>query len=341
MIVDDEPNIRRVASLIIEPLNYNIITAKNGIEGFNLANEKKPDIIFSDILMPKCDGYDFCIKLKSNENTKDIPFIILTNTHNDTIQHRSHNAEIDDYLIKPFTSNSILEKIKKWGITNQLSQQTHLATIKSTQKNPNNVSFNINDIDQLLDFSIESSSFVFLKGPLGCGKRHLMYEFLIDGIMNQQPSLFVSFDRIHQKLINIPEPIKKEFLSIIDASQWTSINSKPWRSIHFIGDMIQDLCEKTPTTRIVIDSITHGASFWTINDILQLVDRCRQLPNHNNHVILWAFHSHHQMDALEFHLEQTMDISISMKQTSDGYLAKINFAKFQPFKGTESKVFIS
>ena len=69
LIADDEPNICRIAKLLISPDDYTIITAKNGQEAYEKAIQYSPDAIFSDVLMPKCDGFELCKRLKENDQT--------------------------------------------------------------------------------------------------------------------------------------------------------------------------------------------------------------------------------------------------------------------------------
>ena len=67
LIADDEPNICRIAKLIIPSEDYNVITAENGLDAYEKALQFSPNIILSDILMPKCDGFELCQKIKQND----------------------------------------------------------------------------------------------------------------------------------------------------------------------------------------------------------------------------------------------------------------------------------
>ena len=114
LIADDEPNICRIAKLIISPDDYNIITASNGIDAHDKIIQHHPDLIFCDILMPKCDGFEFCQKIKSNTDTQHIPFIFLTGLEEKQFKSRMTDVNADDYLSKPFSSHDMLEKVHLW-----------------------------------------------------------------------------------------------------------------------------------------------------------------------------------------------------------------------------------
>ena len=63
-------------------------------------------IIFSDILMPKCDGFELCQKVRENEQIKDIPFIFLTALEEKQFKQRFESVNANDYLIKPFNNDN-------------------------------------------------------------------------------------------------------------------------------------------------------------------------------------------------------------------------------------------
>ena len=77
LIADDEPNICRIAKLIISSDDFDVLTAENGLDAYEKAIKFQPALVFADILMPKCDGFELCLKIKSNERTKHIPFVFF------------------------------------------------------------------------------------------------------------------------------------------------------------------------------------------------------------------------------------------------------------------------
>ena len=111
LIVDDIPaNIKILGSLLNK--DYNILIAGNGEDAINIANEKEPDLIILDIMMPDMDGYTVCRYLKGNQKTKEIPVIFITakNEIGDIV----HGFEAGgvDYIIKPFQPEEVIMRIK-------------------------------------------------------------------------------------------------------------------------------------------------------------------------------------------------------------------------------------
>ncbi len=78
LVVDDDVDIRKVVSKLVEKSGYKVMEAKNGIEGMGKVREDKPDLIILDILMPKESGIRMYRELKTEEPLKDIPVIVLS-----------------------------------------------------------------------------------------------------------------------------------------------------------------------------------------------------------------------------------------------------------------------
>ena len=110
LIVDDQPqNIQLIGTLLIN--YYNLYVADNGEKAVKIANDKKPDLILLDIMMPVLSGFDVCTILKSNPDTKDIPVIFLTarNETEDIVAGFKLGAV--DYITKPFKRDEVLIRV--------------------------------------------------------------------------------------------------------------------------------------------------------------------------------------------------------------------------------------
>ncbi len=110
LIVDDEPENIRILSIILRP-KYRIMAATNGAEALELAlSQKKPDLIFLDIMMPGMDGYEVCRCLKNHPDTKSIPVIFTTALNSAEDEIKGLAAGAADYITKPFHGDIILAR---------------------------------------------------------------------------------------------------------------------------------------------------------------------------------------------------------------------------------------
>ena len=123
LVVEDNDDLR---DYIVESFKdiCDTLEAKNGEEGITLAQEHIPDIVITDIMMPKIDGLQLCNTLKTNPTTNHIPIIILTalNEERDLIAGLENKA--DDYVTKPFGANILKQKVKNLiEVRNMMSQK--------------------------------------------------------------------------------------------------------------------------------------------------------------------------------------------------------------------------
>lgn len=107
---DDKVTLSTIKSVFEE--SFTVLTASDGHTGIELAREWRPDIILLDIIMPDMDGFSTLMMLKDFPETANIPVIMLSviREKNKVFQAMQHGAK--DYMIKPFTSESLIKKIQ-------------------------------------------------------------------------------------------------------------------------------------------------------------------------------------------------------------------------------------
>jgi two-component system, OmpR family, alkaline phosphatase synthesis response regulator PhoP len=112
LIADDEIHIVQIVKFNLEKRGgYKVLTAKNGEEGLELAKQEKPDLILSDVMMPKMSGFEFCQELRKDPEIKNIPFIILTAKGQESDIKTGEEIGATDYITKPFSPKALLNKV--------------------------------------------------------------------------------------------------------------------------------------------------------------------------------------------------------------------------------------
>jgi len=110
-VVDDSVDILHYLKSIFQD-TYEVLAAKDGAEAIILAKEHIPDIIVSDILMPKMDGYQFTEQIKNDPLTSHIPIILLTAKDKTIDELEAMDLGADSYMTKPFSSKLLLAKVQ-------------------------------------------------------------------------------------------------------------------------------------------------------------------------------------------------------------------------------------
>lgn len=111
LIVEDEYDVRENLKDLLEAEGFIVLTAEDGAEGYEKAVENLPDIILSDISMPKMDGLQLLQLLQKEKETSQIPFLLLTAKVDMTDLREGMNLGADDYIIKPFKVHELLKII--------------------------------------------------------------------------------------------------------------------------------------------------------------------------------------------------------------------------------------
>ncbi|MBI5185871.1 MAG: response regulator [Nitrospinae bacterium] len=114
LVVDDSSTVRSILHNGISQQGFRIITACDGEDGLREAIQEKPDIIISDIEMPNMNGFDFCRAVKSHEDLKHTPFIVLTSRDTRGARALGARAGVNAYLCKPFQVDRIVVLIERF-----------------------------------------------------------------------------------------------------------------------------------------------------------------------------------------------------------------------------------
>jgi len=111
LAVDDEPNNLTTLGRILSSAGYRVLVAPNGEAALRLAISQKPDLILLDVMMPGLDGYEVCAKLKTGEDTKEIPIIFVTSMSDPDYETQGFKTGGVDYVVKPVNSVILLARV--------------------------------------------------------------------------------------------------------------------------------------------------------------------------------------------------------------------------------------
>jgi len=110
LIVEDEAPMRTALADLLTAEGYRALTAADGAAGLNRALEEKPDLILLDVMMPQLDGFGLCAELRRLEST--VPVLVLTAKGQVDDRVQGLDAGADDYLVKPFSTEELLARVR-------------------------------------------------------------------------------------------------------------------------------------------------------------------------------------------------------------------------------------
>ncbi len=111
--IEDDLEMTYLIKMILERKGYEIISTNDGMEGFELIEREKPDLILLDLMMPNIDGWDIYHQIKSSEDTSYIPVIIISAKAQPIDKVLGIQiAKVNNYIGKPFKPQELLESIE-------------------------------------------------------------------------------------------------------------------------------------------------------------------------------------------------------------------------------------
>jgi len=198
LIVEDEKDMREFLRESFEKY-YNVITAIDGVEGLKFATKRMPDIIISDVMMPRMDGYELCNKLKTDIRTSHIPIILLSAKGDSKSKLTGVEFGADDYVGKPFQFNYLItksqnlikqrEKLKKTFI-NQHSSEVSKIQLSSLDENF------LKKVVELIEKNIDDSDLNVMSLSDRVGMNHTNFYRKIKGLTGQTANDFIRTIRL-------------------------------------------------------------------------------------------------------------------------------------------------
>jgi two-component system, chemotaxis family, chemotaxis protein CheY len=113
LTVDDSATIRELLLSELSGLGYRVTQAEDGIDGLEMLSVEQPDLIITDITMPRMDGIRFIQNVRGDERYKATPILVLTTESDPDIKDRAKRAGATGWIVKPFDPRKLAEAIRK------------------------------------------------------------------------------------------------------------------------------------------------------------------------------------------------------------------------------------
>ena len=112
LVIDDDPVILRLLATVLDLEEFQVSTASDGHAGLAAVQQKGPDVVVCDVVMPGVDGHEVCRRIKSDPATVDLPVVLLTAHGGHDGRAAGEAAGCDAYLAKPFRPLELLEVVR-------------------------------------------------------------------------------------------------------------------------------------------------------------------------------------------------------------------------------------
>jgi len=113
MVVDDDPDFRRILQVILEQAGYRVAEASNGREALELFPALCPDVMLVDVNMPIMDGLELCRRIRSLKQGRTTPFLLITVRSRIDVLKEGVDSGASDYILKPFGPEDLLSRVAR------------------------------------------------------------------------------------------------------------------------------------------------------------------------------------------------------------------------------------
>jgi len=112
LIADDEPSIVTSLEFLMRGCDYEVRVARDGEEALRMAQEFRPDVLLLDVMMPLCDGFEVCRRLRGDPATRGVRILMLTAHGRGAEMQRGLALGADAYITKPFSNKDLVAKVQ-------------------------------------------------------------------------------------------------------------------------------------------------------------------------------------------------------------------------------------
>ena len=183
LLIDDEPGLRNAVKTFLEDEGFEITVAVDGEDGWEKAQQFFPDLIISDIMMPRCDGYNLLERIRADERLGGTPVIFLTAKGMTLDRTQGYLAGVDDYISKPFDPDELSARVK-----NVINRQERLLkeAAKFADTDVSKMAKQITEIKSMLTNNNSKNPDNSITTPNFTPREASVLQLVAEGLMNKE-----------------------------------------------------------------------------------------------------------------------------------------------------------
>jgi PAS domain S-box-containing protein len=246
LLADDNADMRSYIQRLLEP-HYEMLIAKDGEQAFSLALQHTPDLILSDIMMPKLDGFGLLSKLKSTLTTRNIPLIFLSARAGEEAKIEGLNAGANDYLVKPFSSRELIARVANHITTAEVRRKTEKQFYNLFLQSPAHIHV-FRGPDHEVEFFHPLGIQVIGRDITGMKIREALPEFAGQGFFEMLDSVYHERKTIHLKdskaVFSNPDGSTRELFFDITYLPWLGIDGNVQGILQFTFEVTETIGQR-------------------------------------------------------------------------------------------------
>jgi|TARA_R110002073_G_scaffold63846_3_gene160013 two-component system chemotaxis response regulator CheY len=113
LTVDDSRTMRQMLQVALGDAGFRVVQAEDGVDGLEVLEDESPDVIITDINMPRMDGFGFIEGVRADDRFRSIPILVLTTESDDAKKTRARDAGATGWIVKPFNPEKLIGAVRK------------------------------------------------------------------------------------------------------------------------------------------------------------------------------------------------------------------------------------
>jgi phosphate regulon transcriptional regulator PhoB len=194
LVVEDEPDIRRLVVLHLESDGFRCRTAANGLDALREAKANVPDLVVLDLMLPGLDGLEVCRRLRGDASTAGVPIIMLTAKSDEVDRVVGLEVGADDYVAKPFSPKELVARVRAVLRRARPSQPTRVLTVGPVTLDPERHAVKVDG----KALQLTPKEFDLLQALLEAAGRVLSREYLLNHVWG-----YARADEIESRTVDV------------------------------------------------------------------------------------------------------------------------------------------
>ena len=174
LVIDDTTVVRVKVREMLTPGNFEVIEAKDGLEGYNLMRQEKVSLIMLDFLLPKMSGWEVFQNIQTQPELRKIPLVIMSGRKEEVTEKFVEPFEYFEFLGKPFDQKQLIEAIKSAMVKSKIPRSAlNIPPVSSANQQLVPATTAANGVDSSADIKLLNDKIVKMQGEIDSLKQHL------------------------------------------------------------------------------------------------------------------------------------------------------------------------
>jgi CheY-like chemotaxis protein len=174
LVIDDTTVVRVKVREMLTPGNFEVIEAKDGLEGYNLMRQEKVSLIMLDFLLPKMSGWEVFQNIQAQPELRKIPLVIMSGRKEEVTEKFVEPFEYFEFLGKPFDQKQLIEAIKSAMVKSKIPRSAlNTPPVSSANQQLVPATTAANGVDSSADIKLLNDKIVKMQGEIDSLKQHL------------------------------------------------------------------------------------------------------------------------------------------------------------------------